>query len=121
MKQLLFVYGTLHPDRAPEQIRSVVQRMNPLGKGTVLGQLHDLDEYPALVVDGTRNTRINGSVFALPDDPKALPALDQYEDLRPEDPKNSLFLRSKRTVTLADGKRKRCWVYLYNQPLPKAG
>ncbi len=117
MAQLLFVYGTLYPDRAPEEIHSVVRRMTPVGQGTILGQLHDLGEYPALVINGTRNQRTPGSVFALPDDPQILPALDPYEDFRPEDPPNSLFLRSKRTVTLADGKRKRCWVYLYNQVL----
>lgn len=118
--QGLFVYGTLHPDRAPEEVRSVVRRMKPLGDGTVVGKVHDLGEYPALVVDGTRKQRIPGSVFALPDDPQALPALDRYEEFTPEDPKNSLFIRSKRTVTLAGGKRKRCWVYIYNRELPKA-
>lgn len=94
--------------------------MVPIGKGTVVGNLHDLGEYPALVVNGKRNQRVAGSVFALPDDPETLQALDAYEEFEPKDPKNSLFVRSKRTVTLADGTRKRCWVYIYNQKLPRA-
>ena len=120
MKEGLFVYGTLHPDRAPEEIESVVRSMVPLGRGTVVGNVHDLGEYPALVLTGKRNQRVHGSVFALPDSPNALKALDQYEEFQPDDPENSLFVRAKRTVTLADGTRKRCWVYIYNQQLPKA-
>jgi gamma-glutamylcyclotransferase (GGCT)/AIG2-like uncharacterized protein YtfP len=120
LKQELFVYGTLHPDRAPEEIKKVVRKMVPVGKGTVVGNLHDLGDYPALVVDGKRKQRISGSVFVLPDDPEALQALDRYEEYEPQDPKNSLFVRSKRTVTLANGTRKRCWVYVYNQKLPQA-
>ena len=94
--------------------------MKPLGKGTVRGKVHDLGEYPALTVHESPKQRVSGSVFALPDDPHTLPALDLYEDFRPEDPASSLFIRAKRTVTLADGKRKRCWVYIYNQALPQA-
>jgi gamma-glutamylcyclotransferase (GGCT)/AIG2-like uncharacterized protein YtfP len=120
LKQGLFVYGTLHPDRAPEEIKSVVKKMVPIGQGTVVGSLHDLGDYPALVLDGKRGQRVRGSVFALPDDPGTLQALDKYEEFEPEDPKNSLFVRSKRTVTFADGTRKRCWVYIYNQKLPQA-
>lgn len=119
--QGLFVYGTLHPDHAPAEIRSVVRRMKPLGGGTVRGKVYDLGDYPALTVHENPKQRVAGAVFALPDDPQTLPALDQYEDFRPDDPTNSLFIRTKRTVTLADGKRKRCWVYIYNQALPQAG
>lgn len=94
--------------------------MVPLGKGTVIGNLHDLGDYPALVLDGKRKQRVPGSVFALPNDPSALQALDKYEEFEPNDPQNSLFVRSLRTVTLGDGKRKRCWVYIYNRKLPHA-
>ena len=121
VKQILFVYGTLHPDRAPEELKDVVCSMMPVGKGTVVGHVHDLGEYPALVLTSKRNQRVHGSVFSLPDDPSALKALDQYEEFQPDDPKNSLFVRSRRTVTLADGTRKRCWVYIYNQQPPNAG
>jgi hypothetical protein len=42
------VYGTLHPDRAPAEIR----RLIPLGPATILGTLHNLGEYPALILNG---------------------------------------------------------------------
>jgi gamma-glutamylcyclotransferase (GGCT)/AIG2-like uncharacterized protein YtfP len=117
----LFVYGTLHPDRAPEEIAGVVSRLRPVGEGTIRGRLHDLGDYPAVVVDRGRNQKIAGSVFSLPDDPEALASLDAYEEFRPADPENSLFIRSKRMVTLANGGRRRCWVYLYNKELSQAG
>jgi gamma-glutamylcyclotransferase (GGCT)/AIG2-like uncharacterized protein YtfP len=116
----LFVYGTLNPDRAPEEIASVVKKLRPLGRGTIRGKLYDLGDYPAVVVDGDRGDKVPGSVFALPDDPETLASLDEYEEFTPSDPQNSLFVRSKRIVTFADGRRRRCWVYLYNRELPQA-
>jgi gamma-glutamylcyclotransferase (GGCT)/AIG2-like uncharacterized protein YtfP len=112
-QQYLFVYGTLHPDRAPDEIKEVVHQLILIGKGTVAGEVHDLGDYPALVLTGKRNQRADGFVFALPEDPDLLPALDGYEGFLPDDPTNSLFIRRKRTVTLDGGSRKRCWVYLY--------
>ena len=121
MKQGLFVYGTLHPDHAPDEIIGVVKKMVPMGQGTISGNLHDLGDYPALTVEGKKKQRIRGAVFALPDDPDALKKLDQYEEYLPDDPVNSLFVRSRRLVTLDNGTRRFCWVYIYNQKLPKAG
>lgn len=120
MASRLFVYGTLHPDRAPEEISDVVKNLQHMGTGTIRGKLYDLGDYPAAVVNRNANGKISGSVFALPDDPKALASLDEYEEFTPSDPANSLFIRTKRMVTLADGSRRLCWVYLYNGQLPKA-
>ncbi|QHN04918.1 gamma-glutamylcyclotransferase [Granulicella sp. WH15] len=117
----LFVYGTLHPERAPEEIAAAVGKLRPVGQGTIRGKLYDLGEFPAVVVNGGRGQKVSGSVFALPDDPETLASLDDYEEFSPSDPTNSLFVRSKRMVTLADGRRRLCWVYVYNKELPKAG
>lgn len=116
----LFVYGTLHPERAPEEIADVVEKLRPVGHGTIRGTLYDLGEYPGVVVDGPRRQKIPGSVFTLPEDPKALAELDRYEEFHPADPAKSLFIRAKRMVTLANGTRRLCWVYVYNQQLPQA-
>lgn len=119
MADQLFVYGTLHPDHAPPEIANAVKMLTPLGHGTIRGKLYDLGDYPAVVLPNRRH-RIPGSVFALPDDSETLPRLDEYEEFKPSDPDNSLFVRTKRTVTLDDGSRRRCWVYLYNRELPQA-
>lgn len=115
MKQHLFVYGTLHPDRASEEIRDVVNKMVPIGAGNIAGTLHDLGEYPALTLDGDKKQQVKGTVFALPDDPEALRRIDQYEEYIPAEPSNSLFIRAKRLITLDDGTRRFCWVYIYNR------
>ncbi len=117
----LFVYGTLRPEHAPREIAHVVKKLRPMGQGTIRGRLFNLGEYPAVVTGGENNERIPGAVFALPEDADTLTSLDQYEEFHPEDPAKSLFIRVKRLVTFADGTRRRCWVYLYNQPLPLAG
>ncbi len=116
----LFTYGTLHPDRAPDEIQDVVMRLTPLGSGTVLSEVHDLGEYPALILNGKRKP-VEGTLFALPDDPEALRKLDAYEEFNPHDPGTSLFRRLKRVVTLSDGRKERHWVYVYNRELPLAG
>jgi gamma-glutamylcyclotransferase (GGCT)/AIG2-like uncharacterized protein YtfP len=119
MKQCLFVYGTLHPDRAPAEIREVVSKLVPVGPGTIGGTLHDLGEYPGLTLDGEKQL-VRGTVFALPDDAEVLRRLDQYEGYFPREPSNSLFIRSKHLITLDDGTTLSCWVYVYNRsPLQK--
>ena len=119
MKQRLFVYGTIHPDRAPAEIKAVVKKLVPIGQGTISGTLqHDLGPYPALTLNGKKTQRVRGAVFALPD-AETLRRLDRYEEYLPADPENSLFIRSKRLVTFDDGTRRFCWVYTYNQKLPQ--
>ena len=120
MKKGLFIYGTLHPDRAPHEIRGIVEQMKPIGSGTVRGELHDLGEYPALSPRGKRRP-VAGAIFALPDDPKALRMLDAYEEFDRRNPESSLFRRRKRVVTLEDGRKERHWVYIYNRVLPLDG
>ncbi len=86
--------------------------MKRLGTASIQGTLYDLGEYPGLVLKGKR--RVEGLLFSLPEDPEALEKLDAYEEFHPKRPKDSLFIREKQFVTLANGERQRHWVYLYN-------
>jgi len=113
----LFIYGTLHPDRAPAEIAPVARRLTRIGPGTIRGTLLDLGEYPGAILDEVAPTLIPGEVFLIPD-AETLAALDAYEDYRPHDPASSLFLREKAVVTLDDGAHQTCWVYTYNRDLP---
>ena len=117
MPQHLFVYGTLHPDRAPAEIAHAVRPLRELGPATLCGTRYDLGEYPGVVIHPDRSDEVTGTVFAIPDDPAILAALDRYEDYRLHDPVASLFVRSIRSVKMADGTALECWVYLYNQPV----
>ena len=74
-RRLLFVYGTLHPDRAPAEIRRAVLQLLLIGPATIRGEVRDLGEYPALLARSRRGVVV-GTLFGLPDDPAVLNALD---------------------------------------------
>jgi len=116
MPTLLFIYGTLHPDRAPREIADAARRLTSIGPATIRGHLYNLGEYPGLILHPTAPP-IPGELFAVPD-AATLAALDSYEDFRPSDPAASLFLRAKATATLPDGSQSTCWVYVYNGEPP---
>jgi gamma-glutamylcyclotransferase (GGCT)/AIG2-like uncharacterized protein YtfP len=113
MPELLFVYGTLHPDRAPREIAFAASRLVPSGHATIRARLLDLGAYPGIVLDDAA-APVPGELFTIPDT-ATLDALDAYEDYRPNDLAASLFLRTKAIVTLNDGHEQCCWVYTYNR------
>jgi gamma-glutamylcyclotransferase (GGCT)/AIG2-like uncharacterized protein YtfP len=116
MKKYLFSYGTLLPGRAPAEIAPTVQRLRRVGRGFVRGHLYDFGEYPGAVLARTGSS-IVGEVFELPDDPRVLSRLDEYEGFDPADPQASTFVRKGRFVTLKNsGKKIVCWIYAYNRP-----
>ena len=103
LNDCLFVYGTLHPDRAPAEIAEVVRGFRQIGRGSVRGKLFDLGEYPGVVLDGGGGV-VNGVVFTLPDG--VLARLDAYE--------GGSFERERVRVEMADGSRRECWMYVWN-------
>jgi gamma-glutamylcyclotransferase (GGCT)/AIG2-like uncharacterized protein YtfP len=116
MHTLLFIYGTLHPDRAPAEIAAAARRLTPFGSATIRARLYHLGAYPGAVLDSTAPP-IPGELFTIPD-ADTLAALDAYEDFRPASPADSLFLRVETTATTPDGASHACWVYIYNRELP---
>jgi gamma-glutamylcyclotransferase (GGCT)/AIG2-like uncharacterized protein YtfP len=116
MPTLLFVYGTLHPERAPREIAHAAQRLISVGSATIRARLYNLGTYPAAVLDGTAPPLL-GELFEVPDD-ATLAALDAYEDFRPTDPIASLYLRVETIAIGLDGQSRPCQVYVYNHPIP---
>jgi gamma-glutamylcyclotransferase (GGCT)/AIG2-like uncharacterized protein YtfP len=119
MPDALFIYGTLHPDRAPAEIAPTVALLRPAGPATLRGQLLNLGPYPGLLLPGDQV--VQGELFALPEDrqlrARVWRALDSYEDFRPESPETSLFIRVLTQVALPSGDTQQAWVYLFNQPV----
>src|SRR5437588_543686 len=115
MSEYLFVYGTLRPELAPDEVADAVHQLRRIGAATVRGQLYDLGEYPGAILDASANTTISGEVFELPDDQTVLAALDEYEGFNPNDSEASLFVRIKCQVTLSDGRKLESWIYVYNR------
>lgn len=120
MNRHLFVYGTLEPAHAPTEIAVAVRRLRPVGSGSVRGRLYDLGEYPGAIVSRTSRSVISGKVFELPEDDQVLSSIDTYEGFDPDHPQDSLFVRKRWPVTLADGSRMTCWIYTYNRKLGDA-
>jgi gamma-glutamylcyclotransferase (GGCT)/AIG2-like uncharacterized protein YtfP len=120
MSQYLFVYGTLLPAQTPPELQELTRRLRFVSAGSMPGQLYDLGQYPGAVFDANSSSRVLGQVFELPDDPRLLAQLDEYEGCLPADPRGSLFSRQLLPITLEGGSVKMCWVYLYNRPLGQA-
>jgi len=118
MPEPIFIYGTLHPDRAPAAIAATARLLKPLGRATIRGRRYELGEYPGVILTDEAGALVHGELFLLPDPPQAtavLAKLDAYEDFRPADPAGSLFLRQRTIATLEDGTQRACWVYTYNR------
>lgn len=116
MNQHLFLYGTLRPSEAPEEIASIVKRFRRLGSAHVRGRLYDFGEFPGAILDPSSRTIIHGELVILPSDGRILEELDRYEEFDPSDPKRSLFVRKKVRVQMANGTSREGWIYVYNKP-----
>src|SRR5689334_17315084 len=103
MNEYLFLYGTLLPTQAPKEIASIVKRFRRLGPARVRGKLYDFGEFPGAVLDSSTRNVIQGELVALPSDERILEALDRYEEFDPLDTRNSLFVRKKARVRMANG------------------
>lgn len=114
MKDLLFVYGTLHPSCAPGVLSDVVDRMQLVGPATVRGTLYNLGRFPGLVLDG--RGEVHGFVFQLPDDPSAIVRLDRYEGYEAGATTECLFARVRCVAATQDGSAVDAWVYVYQRP-----
>ena len=116
MSQYIFIYGTLQPGLAPGEVARAVEKLKPVGEGSVACILYDLGVYPGAVADSAAQSRVFGTVYELPEDTEALRNLDQYEGFNPDAVADSLFVREQLNVEMADGHPLRCWIYLYNLP-----
>jgi gamma-glutamylcyclotransferase (GGCT)/AIG2-like uncharacterized protein YtfP len=120
MPQYLFSYGTLDPQVAPKEIAPALEQLRRVGRGVVRGTLYHLGKYPGAILDDKAATKIKGTVFELPPNAGVLRRIDRYEGYKPGNVSRSLFVRQRREVTMAAGRKVPCWVYVYNRPLGKA-
>lgn len=115
-EDLIFVYGTLHPDRAPAEIARAARQLELVGDGTIAARKYQFRNYPAIVLDPAGT--VAGHVFRVPE-PALWTELDAYEQYHPARPDASLFVRTRTTVTMADGSTVEAWVYEYARVLPR--
>src|SRR5205085_4012333 len=115
MREYLFLYGTLIPNRANKVMAKAVRQLRRIGPGYVQGRLYDLGEYPGAILDQSSETRITGEVYEITDRRDILASLDSYEEFDPANLENSLFVRTQSFVTLSDNRKLKCWLYVYNR------
>ena len=105
MKENLFVYGTLCPDRPNEHILTNIG--GSFVKASVKGSLHEEGwgatmGYPAIKLDDNGET-VPGYVFQSVNLPNHWPELDEFE--------GDAYLRVSTPVTLENGDTIDAWVY----------
>ena len=115
MTDYLFMYGTLMPTEADQEIAPIVKRLRRIGAAYVRGRLYNLGEYPGAIIDQSSNTSIHGELVELPADKAVLDALDKYEEFDSSRPEKSLFVRKKAKIELASGRSVEAWIYVYNR------
>jgi gamma-glutamylcyclotransferase (GGCT)/AIG2-like uncharacterized protein YtfP len=117
--ELLFLYGSLLERTGQQQVDRIISRFTRvLYQGYVQGQLFDLGDYPAFIPTDRPGDRVFGTVVELSRAAFNLPLLDRFEDYRPNDESNSLYLRRRIMVTCLPPRREsEAWCYVYNRPV----
>jgi len=112
--EYLFVYGTLRRNYTPPEMGGLMESFEWIGTGSVAGRIYDLGDYPGAEFDRASSNEIQGEVYKLPVNGKALEKLDEYEEFWPENPSSSLFIRIAVPVRMKSGKQLHCWAYRLN-------
>jgi gamma-glutamylcyclotransferase (GGCT)/AIG2-like uncharacterized protein YtfP len=115
MREYLFLYGTLIPTRANNEMSDVVRQLRRIGRGYARGRLYDLGEYPGAILDPASEIKITGEVFEITNKQDVLASLDSYEEFDSTNLQGSLFVRTQTLVALSDGRELKCWLYVYNK------
>jgi len=111
MVRQVFVYGTLKrgfPRYSAFGLNTLRKRVE---SATTAGSLHDLGDYPGLVLDA--KGRVEGEIHLFSDINKALRIMDTIEGYLGEGRPGSLFERVIIEARDSRGRRRRCWAYVY--------
>ncbi len=100
-KSFVFVYGTLREGGTRAMSRRFPEARY-VSTTMVKGSLYDLGAFPGLLLDGGE-TKVVGEVYEVDD--KMLGELDELE-------RKSSYIRKKVRVSLNDGRRETCWLYV---------
>ena len=114
----VFFYGTLMAGFDRRRRAGIDTKLTYRGRGSIRAALFDLGIYPAAVPapEGV----VWGEVYEMSEPEAVIPALDDIEGYRPDDPDKSLYSRATAEVRMPDGTVEQAWVYFYNAPLGRA-
>ena len=112
---LLFVYGTLRAFLATSAGEQLRRRSCLVGYARVEGRLYDLGRYPGLVRRRRAGEWVTGELYRLRNPRLTLRALDRYET--GAWPVQARFTRERAIAHLAQGARRRVWLYRFLGPV----
>jgi gamma-glutamylcyclotransferase (GGCT)/AIG2-like uncharacterized protein YtfP len=109
----LFVYGTLKSAFRNRYARRLRREALMAGPATMRGRLYRICWYPGMRPPVDSEDLVSGEIFRLRQPGRLLAALDEYEG-------RHLYTRELHAATLANGRRLRCWVYMYRVALTES-
>lgn len=113
----LFVYGSLRQALDGSLHALLNNQVVFIGTAHLPGKLYLVDNYPGLITTPAfSGFEVQGEVYRLKQPDKLLKSLDQYEECASQFPQPHEYKRLTKCVTLSDGRRLTCWVYVYNSP-----
>ena len=104
----LFVYGTLKSCFRNRYARQLRREATLMGRATMPGRLYRVRWYPGMRPPRASGEVVMGELYRLRKPSKMLEVLDEYEEN---------YRRELRRATLANGRTRQCWVYMYRFPL----
>ncbi len=108
---LLFVYGTLRPGHGGPMAQWLIRHADHREPCWAAGRLYRVADYPGFVPGS--DGRVAGDLFALPNDPTLLAALDEHEECSDRFPEPHEYRRERLIVQGRDGPVE-AWVYVYS-------
>lgn len=115
----LFVYGTLMRGFDNPCAVRLHAHATLVAEGFFPGQLYRVSWYPGAVYEPKSATKVYGEIYHLHDFQGLMQELDDYEDVKEQEP-DSLYVRRLVPVWTENGAIYTSWVYLYNQSLAHA-
>jgi len=103
----LFVYGTLKSTFRNRYARRLRREGLLVGQATMPGRLYRIRWYPGMRPSCVSGEVVTGELYRLRQPAKTLEVLDEYEEN---------YRRELRRATLANGRTRQCWVYMYRFP-----
>lgn len=113
----LFVYGSLRCETAGSLHPLLSTDTEYCCAAQLPGKLYEIDGYPGAVTSPLADTTIHGELYRLHHPQRLLQRLDVYEECSAHFPQPYEYRRSVETVTTAEGKAIKAWIYVYNHDL----
>lgn len=107
----IVLYGSLMSSFPMQQDLGLHNNMTLVGPCELPGKLYDLGEYPGLIGGSDGNYLVSAELYHFSGQ-ETLTALDDYEDYKPDNEQESLYVRT--LVNLYEPSLQ-AWVYIYNR------